>query len=81
MIVRKFMELAFVCVVILVAFIGVSYAIGPDDSPDPHSDRQIQRKSGDMHVIWSGRTYRSRTIRPGSVGNRTFRGGGLHGGK
>ncbi len=65
----------------LVAFLGIAtaVAIGPDDSPDPNSDKKIERKSGNMYVHWRGRSYRS--ARMTSPANRSFRGGGLHGGK
>lgn len=56
-------------------------AIDFDSTPDPNEDRQIRRKSGDMFVYYNGRGYRSLSTRRGSLGNRTFRGGGLHGGK
>lgn len=64
-----------------VAVIGIAtaLAIGPDDSPDPNSDKKIERKSGNMYVHWRGRSYRS--ARMTSPANRSFRGGGLHGGK
>ena len=74
-------NLALGAVSALLAFAGVAtaLAIGPNDSPDPNSDKQIQRKSGDMYVHWRGRSYRS--ARMTSPANRSFRGGGLHGGK
>lgn len=59
---------------------AAAFAIGPNDSPDPRSDREINRKSGDMYVFYGGRGY-YRSARMTSPMNRSFRGGGLHGGK
>jgi hypothetical protein len=64
---------------LLVGGVSMALAIGPNDSPDPNSDKQMERKSGDMYVHWRGRSYRS--ARMTSPANRSFRGGGLHGGK
>lgn len=52
-----------------------------DSTPPPDEDRQYSRKSGDMVVFYRGRSYRALSGRRGSVHNRPFRGGGLHGGK
>lgn len=52
-----------------------------DRPPAPDRDQQITRKRGDMIIFYNGAGYRSLSTRRGSVHNRTFRGGGLHGGK
>ena len=58
---------------------ATAFAIGPNDSPDPKSDRTLTRKDGDMYVYYGGHRYRSGRLT--SPLNRSFRGGGLHGGK
>lgn len=66
--------------VVLALTFAVAYAIPFDDSPEPGKDRVFTRKQGDMAVYWYGRSVTPRA-RLGSVGNRSFQGGGLHGGK
>ena len=54
-----------------------------DGAPDRDADRTTTRKNGDMFIYYGGRSYyhRSMTSRRGGVGMRSYRGGGLRGGK
>ncbi len=52
-----------------------------DGAPDRNTDSQSTRKNGDMVIFYHGRSYRALSSRRGSVSNRSFRGGGLRGGK
>lgn len=58
---------------------ATAFAIGPNDSPNPNRDHKVSRKDGDMYIFYGGRSYRSGRLT--SPLNRSFRGGGLHGGK
>ncbi len=65
--------------VIFTATVAVA-AYDFDGTPDPDEEREYTRKSGDQYVYYGGRHYRT-VGRTGSLGRRSFRGGGLHGGK
>lgn len=56
-----------------------------DGAPSPDEPSQSTRKGGDMRVSYYGHRRMNRAIRrssrQGSMHNRTYRGGGLHGGK
>jgi len=85
MLLKNNILLAIYCGLLFTAFSVAALAIGPNDSPDPDSDTQTTRKSGDLWILYSGRSYgsryRSNSMKLGSVGNRSFQGGGVHGGK
>lgn len=65
---------------VVVITLAIALAVPFDDSPAPGKDRTFTRKNGDMAVFWYGRSATPHG-RLGSVGNRSFQGGGLHGGK
>ncbi len=74
--------LLIVCFLVLAGTVGIALAASPDDSPDSTKKQTYNRKGGDMYIMYYG--YRrgiGRTSRGGSVGNRSFSGGGLRGGK
>ncbi len=75
--------LLIVCFLVLACTVGMAFAASPDDSPDSTKKQTYNRKGGDMYIMYYG--YRGgafgRTSRGGSVGNRSFSGGGLRGGK
>ena len=70
----------FLSLVIVALTFAISLAVPFDDSPEPGKARQFTRKSGDLTVFWYGHAATPHG-RMGSVGNRAFQGGGLHGGK
>lgn len=69
----------------LIIFVGsvAIAAIPTDNAPENDKDtRRLTRKNGDMIIFYHGRRgYVGRSMRGGSVGNRSYRGGGLRGGK
>ena len=69
----------------LVIFIGAIAiaAIPTDNAPDNKDETQrMTRKNGDMIVVYHGRRgFIGRSHRRGSLGTRSFQGGGLRGGK
>ncbi len=75
--------LLIVCFLVFAGTFGIAFAASPDDSPDSAQKKTYNRKGGDMYIMYYG--YRrgafGRTSRGGSVGNRSFSGGGLRGGK
>ena len=73
-------KLALLSGVIFFACMAIAIALPFDDSLPPDQEKAVERKQGDMRVRWYGVSplYYGRL---GSVGNRGFRGGGLHGGK
>lgn len=73
-------RLALLSGVLFVACMAVAVAMPFDDSLPPDQSKMEQRKQGDMNVRWYG-VSAYHYGRLGSVGNRGFRGGGLHGGK
>jgi hypothetical protein len=59
-------------------------AIPADNAPDPdkQDSQRMSRKNGDMVIFYHGRRgYVGRSLRRGSIGTRSYRGGGLRGGK
>lgn len=73
-------------VISLVIFVGsVAVAAIPTDNAldnDGDQTRRTTRKGGDMIIIYHGRRgYMGRSMRGGSLGTRSYRGGGLRGGK
>ncbi len=66
--------------VIFGACMAIAVAVPFDDSLPPDKETAVERKQGDMRVRWYG-VSAYHYGRLGSVGNRGFRGGGLHGGK
>lgn len=56
-------------------------SIETDGAPPRDENRTYTRKSGDMVIFYNGRGYRSLSTRRGSLHNRSYRGGGLRGGK
>lgn len=64
----------------LLACTAAAIAMPFDDSLPPDRDNVVQRKQGDMAVYWYGRSA-VHYGRLGSLGNRAYQGGGLHGGK
>lgn len=52
-----------------------------DGAPKRDQDTSMQRKNGDMLIFYHGRSYRAMSSRQGGVMGRSFRGGGIRGGK
>ena len=52
-----------------------------DGAPDRDEDKRVTAKNGDMIIFYHGRSYRSMSSRRGGAFNRSYRGGGLRGGK
>lgn len=76
-------SLLVVCLLVFGVSVGIAVATPPDDSPDPEKKQSYNRKRGDMFIMYYGyrRGFYGRSSRGGSVGNRSFSGGGLRGGK
>ncbi len=70
-----------VCFLIFAGTVGIAFATSPDDSPDSNRKQTYNRKGGDMYIMYYGYRGYGRSSRGGSVGNRSFAGGGLRGGK
>lgn len=73
--------LGLLCGLLFLFIAAIAVAANPDDSPPTDNEREYTRRHRDMHVVYYGRHAYPRSGRLGSVGNRSFRGGGLHGGK
>lgn len=78
---KKLIVLVMLCSLGFAVTAGLAFAFAPDDSPRSSEASKLHRKDGDMFVYWGGTRSWRRSLRADSVGNRTFRGGGLHGGK
>ncbi len=77
---KQLTSLTIACVAVFAVFMIAAFADGPDDSPDPKKERTVTRKGGDFFLLWGG-SSRVRSNRMESLGNRSFRGGGVRGGK
>ncbi len=81
--IRKNLSLIVFTLLIFGSAIAIA-AIPFDSAPSNDDDnaRNITRKNGDMIIFYSGRRgYYGRSHRTGSLGTRSYRGGGLRGGK
>jgi hypothetical protein len=72
-----------VCVVVFLLFITASVAARPMNQVLGSKEASKDYKDGDMRVVWWGYGYRQRyrSSRLTSPGNRSYVGGGMHGGK
>lgn len=79
---KRNLGLIAISLVIFVGAVAVA-AVPTDNAPDNERDTgQISRKNGDMIIFYHGRRgYMGRSMRGGSLGTRSYRGGGLRGGK
>lgn len=79
---KHLIKLTLICGLCMFVVLGIAYATSPDDSPPINKESNIVRKQDSLYVMWYGRgPGYVRSGRLGSAGNRSFRGGGLHGGK
>ncbi|RAL21799.1 hypothetical protein DL240_13180 [Lujinxingia litoralis] len=86
---KHLLVLGVFCVLVFGAFTALAFVFSPDNSPPVDHENDLVRTRNDQRIVYYGRAGYYGVGRPGlhrsgrlgSVGNRSFRGGGLHGGK